>query len=686
MARGGKKLPGHGGRRGRHRGGRRGVLRIRPRGAHRGGRHHVQGRGRGHHQGGAHRARPAGPSRRILRGLGRQQPHARVGQLHGTKRKSKGVAARDDMNFVNEVDKPSSAAIADAIEQGSSTSSGEAVQGPLLELEEDKLRQEAEARKDKEAEEGRLQEEEANRLQEQEQRKEEAPSKVEDAGKEQEGKKQDDEKQDEKKQVEEAVGSRKEEQQLLEAQKATVKEDAPLIEQTKSVSPITKQIMDVVDNIQKLNANPERPAMADASTETVNDILYKQAQQARMPEYEVQAVPMMRPVASYVIKRPRSETRLERLLSFFGLASPQEPDQEVIEYSFIEPTATWSLYDGQEQRPVRYEQYYQKQWKGSEKMLREDQYDESSESSDSEGSSDDLEEIDREDYTRRRRKKRKAQERQSANRKKKYTLHRDTREGAGPRFDKTTKDQLGQMDKTKWSTAECTGATTERVSGMGYVEEITEEVMQPQRNIYGQPLGPRLRKMRVEIALSPIFTLPTKANSATVDVTYFGPMSTSMDSVCTCAVKCGDHCIGLGRRKSQFLERPKPSSWSSTSVYKYENTRSFEDRTPIYGKPSFRSEGRRLEDLEARIRAEEEARLLRSRLRLLETVRYEEKARFDELCQEEEALRLERQRLQKLGGDDRVDAMHIGARMLVVCHQNLASEHRVVFLAEKKLK
>ncbi|KAL3203602.1 hypothetical protein MRX96_041796 [Rhipicephalus microplus] len=98
------------------------------------------------------------------------------------------------------------------------------------------------------------------------------------------------------------------------------------------------------------------------------------------------------------------------------------------------------------------------------------------------------------------------------------------------------------------------------------------------------------------------------------------------------------------------------------------------------------SEGRRLEDLEARIRAEEEARLLRSRLRLLETGRYEEKARFDELCQEEEALRLERQRLQKLGGDDRVDAMHIGARMLVVCHQNLASVHRVVFLAEKKLK
>ncbi|KAL3203601.1 hypothetical protein MRX96_041795 [Rhipicephalus microplus] len=91
MARGGKKkLPGHGGRRGRHRGGRRGVLRIRPRGAHRGGRHHVQGRGRG------------GIIKVVLlvqdqpalvdaywRGLGRQQPHARVGQLHGTKRKIK---------------------------------------------------------------------------------------------------------------------------------------------------------------------------------------------------------------------------------------------------------------------------------------------------------------------------------------------------------------------------------------------------------------------------------------------------------------------------------------------------------------------------------------------------------------------------------------------------------------------
>ncbi|KAL1431512.1 hypothetical protein MTO96_014156 [Rhipicephalus appendiculatus] len=767
-------------------------------------------------------------------------------------------------------DKPSSAAIADAIEQGSSTSSEEAIQGPPLELEEEKIRQEEKARKQKEAEEMRLIEE-ARRLKqahEGEARKRKEAARMEEARKhkEQDETKQDDEKQDENKQDEEPVRRRKEkdakrqdddearfwlmeqrikerearrlqeaqamnvedarhlrdqlmdedkhacqrledrrkeeeekirvlkeerkrlddeialrrleeERKLLEAQTVTAstqeakeaqgvtaKEGTQVIEKTKLVSPITKQIMDVVDNIEKMNTNPERPAMVDASTETVNDTLYKQPQQVRMPEHEVQTVPMRRPVASYIVRRPRSETRLQRLLSFFGLVSPEEPDQEVIEYSFIEPTATWSLYEGQQDRPVRYGEGYQQQRKVSKKTRRQSEYAESPESSDSEESPDELEEKVREDDTRKRRKKCKPQETQAASRKKKSGQRRDVRERAGPPFRKTAEAQLDQMDKLNVITADGAGAATERVPGMGYVEEITEEVMQPQRNIYGQPLGPRLRKMRVVRPLDtvagstvlqkgaqPSSTSDWKArqepaidefwshtnilpSAEQADITrmketglqhgftaqafypanvsrgayrpqsvhflprqlqpplmsrtfgpwnfrqslpagyvaaeqapYFQadfnpsrqpleqpahcthmkrPLSTSMDSVCTCVVKCGDHCIGLGRRKSPFLEPSKASSWSSTSIHKYEDARPFEDTAPIYGESSLRTEGRRLEELKARIRAEEEARLLRSRLRLLEAGRYEEKARFDELRQEEEALRMERQRLQ----------------------------------------
>ncbi|KAH7951258.1 hypothetical protein HPB52_007219 [Rhipicephalus sanguineus] len=554
MARGGKKLPGRGGHRGRLRGGRRRGHRGRPRGAHRGGHHNAQGHGRGHHQGGARRGWPAGPGRRRLRGHWRQRP-SRVGLFPGTKRETKSVAARDDMNFVDEADKLS-AAIADAIEAGSSTSSEESVQGPPLKLGADKIRHE-EARKQTEAEEMRLKEEKARWLseaQEQVERKrkearrmeEEARKHKEQEEKKQDKKKQDEKKQDEKKQDEEAVRRRKkndpkehndeearfrrmeqrkeeeearrfqraqttdeaedrrlreqlvdededalqrleerrkeeeekirllkeerkrleeesaiqrreEEQKILEAQrvttKAPTKKDTPVIEKTESISPITRQIMDVVDDIEKMSTNPERPVMVEASTETV-DIPYQRPHQVRMPEYDAQAAPMLRPVASYVIKRPRSETRLQRLLSFFGLASPHEPDQEVIEYSFIEPTARWSLYEEQQDRPVRYGGGYQRQRKASKKTRRQGEYDESPESSGSEESPDELEEKVREDDICKRPKER-------SGCKKKSTQRRNVQKEGGPTFGKTAEAHVDRMDKPKVSP---TGAATQRVS------------------------------------------------------------------------------------------------------------------------------------------------------------------------------------------------------------------------------
>ncbi|KAH7951259.1 hypothetical protein HPB52_007220 [Rhipicephalus sanguineus] len=307
------------------------------------------------------------------------------------------------MNFVDKADKPS-AAIADAIDEGSSSSSEEYVEGPPLEVEAVKKKQEEEVRKQKEAE-IREQEEKARQLkeaQEQEEKEREEARKKEEEEKRHEKKRDDEDAQwwrkeqrkedeearrrrEERKRQEAKVRRRRErlwdeeeyarrrfeerrrdeedeirrlkqeqrrldqtnalrqleqESQSLEEQEAAAKEETSVSEKAGLFSPMTKHIMEVVSNLGKNSTKTERPATVEASTETDNDLFYQRPEQVPMRSQEVQAGPVKQPVASYLIKRPRSEARLQRLLSFFGLASPEELEQEVIDARRFEDTPT----------------------------------------------------------------------------------------------------------------------------------------------------------------------------------------------------------------------------------------------------------------------------------------------------------------------------------------------------------
>ncbi|KAH6931368.1 hypothetical protein HPB50_023988 [Hyalomma asiaticum] len=822
MARRGRRFPGRGGLRGRVRGGRRGGRRGGTRGGHHGG-HHVRGHGNARHQAGARGRWPRGPDGRRLRGHWRLRPSSRRGEPHKSHRPTKSEAARDDMDFVDEVEKPSSA-IADAIDESSSTSSQEVAEGPPLEAEKEKLKQEAEARKQKEADEAKEKEEEARRLkeaQEQEEKKQKEARKVEEEmkrSKEEEPKKRDEEEvrrrregrreeeerrrheeqemEDEerrqreqlwdeeeyarrrfrqrRREEEEKIRRLKEERRRLDEEnalrqlqkEAPDKEENSINENVESLLPMTKHILEVVNNLEKKSTMAERPPMVEAATETGNDIFYQRPEQGVMRNEEIQAAPMKQPVASYIIKRPRSETRLQRLLSFFGLASPEEPDHEVIEYNFMEPTATASPYEDRQGGSVRYEEGQQRQRERGRKMRRQEKHKESPESSDSEEDAHELDAKAQDDDARKQSRKRLGYKKKS-----KSTPRRDVRKDVGLAPGKTSDFPAGQPNKPKVRASEGTAANTQGLSGMRYVEEINEEVMRPQVNNYGQPVGPWLRTMRVVRPLetfppsaaqrhieaqpnnigevksrpepsteehwkaakiepsarqvateqmigtylntdlpaqgasvsgrahmpqttpfaSPQFQEPTMAHTlGPWDISrpfsgghgyYAGPQqgpyfqvqhtpsytpikqpvydytsaqcthmylpySRCPRAVCTCVVKCGNRCIGFGRRKSSILEPPEPRLLSSTSDYKCESPTTFEDTAPIHSEPSIWVGGRRLEDLEARIRAEQEARLLRSKLRLLEAGSSEEGTHVKEL-DEEEALKWERQLLER---------------------------------------
>ncbi|KAK8763200.1 hypothetical protein V5799_034186 [Amblyomma americanum] len=688
-------------------------------------------------------------------------------------------------------------AIADALDQSSSTSVEEYVKGAPLDVEAQKLEeeqrrmeeearnQEEQMRKEREEEERRLEkkkkdEEEARRLkrQQEKERRLEEERRIEDERQlDEERRLEEERKEREKAKAPPPVG--KHDKADTAPRKPPVRKKSEALppapddaeslqlDTGKTESGFKKAVMDMMADMEAKAARDREMkkavATADASTETIGEISF--TGQASKQNQEVQAGPTKLPVASYVVRSRQSENNLQRLLSFFGLANPHERDQEVTEYEFHEPSAIWSPARGRdycyEDRGGRraWREGYERRRKGGRKARKRWDYDEESES---ESSSDEFDLRDKD-----------ARERRS-----KPRHHRKGRRSDHWREDREEgrRHLTEQPDQPETSSKKPIRQSAQKLQGVGFVEEVTEEVVEPQQGPYGQPLGPRLRRTRV---VRPLDALPSRTagqqagtypSSSRVwktrleqptggpwegpDISkqaeqpamdsqdglpglgflalgtgvqrqqvppvspfprqqwrmphtegfydprqpYFPdrsvypdaqqmpcsqhqyispgctlgkfafayrqndgsifdrrPVAKSASSICTCVVKCGDHCIGLGRKKSECLRPKEPYLGSSGSLrgsLDYERRRPSEDFTRIEKEDTLRlhadvlwAEGRKRDDFEAKIRAEQEARWLRSQLRLLQEEHQEEKARLEERREEEE-LRLERQVLQ----------------------------------------
>ncbi|KAH9368187.1 hypothetical protein HPB48_010632 [Haemaphysalis longicornis] len=396
---------------------------------------------------------------------------------------------------------------------------------------------------------------------------------------------------------------------------------------------------------------------------------------------EVQVGPMKLPVASYLVKRPRPKGRLERFLSLFGLAAPDEADTEVVEYEF---------YDPPEHRGKR---------KTRKKNRRFSGYDEFEESSESEPSADERDAYGREKEKGKRRRREKD----------KQFRGRDQHEGTGRKSTRTEKP--GKPGISGYEA----GANP---LIPGYVEEVTEEVVEPRRGPQGENSRTHDSKDSVCAALvRPAYkncgtgtqrtcgyqqgtevvagtpSIPsldfatwasngfsTSTNAATTNASstnavriwsaYYAPpghpvggfsyahrpllpvcghvpfRAGSTSSVCTCVVKCGDHCIGQGRKRSSSLGYRSLHTASSDDSIIWKDRRLSEDASLCLREEARYADGLRIGNLEARFRVEEEMRRLRSNLRLFGTNRQDVDARCEEMREEEEALRRERQLLE----------------------------------------
>ncbi|KAL3203606.1 hypothetical protein MRX96_041800 [Rhipicephalus microplus] len=244
------------------------------------------------------------------------------------------------------------------------------------------------------------------------------------------------------------------ESELLEEQEATAKDDMSESGKAEALSPMTKHIVKVISKLDKCRINTERPSTMEVSTETGNDLFYRRPEQGPMRNEETQTGPVKQPVASYLIKRPRSETRLQRLLSFFGLASPDEPEQEVIEYNFFDPTAISSRYDDQQPNLVHDKGPYPEQKSANETAWRGEKK-ECTEYRDPEEKPDKLNV--REDDTSKQKKKYRGDKKSS-----KSALHPDVHKDRAPASTKTVKIHVNQTDKQNVSATGGTGTGSKR--------------------------------------------------------------------------------------------------------------------------------------------------------------------------------------------------------------------------------